>query len=95
MAVATDHNPGTSPLRSLRLAMNLACTLFRLTPEEALRGATFNAARALGLADRGTLAVGKRADVVVWQVRKPAELAYWIGGALASRVFAGGVELQV
>lgn len=95
MAVATDLNPGTSPLRSLRLAMNLACTLFRLTPEEALRGATFNAARALGLADRGTLAVGKRADVVVWQVRKPAELAYWIGGALASRVFAGGVELQV
>lgn len=95
MAVATDLNPGTSPLRSLRLAMNLACTLFRLTPEEALRGATVNAARALGLADRGTLAVGKRADVVVWQVRKPAELAYWIGGALASRVFAGGVELQV
>jgi imidazolonepropionase len=95
MAIATDLNPGTSPLRSLRLAMNMACTLFRFTPEEALRGATVNAARALGLKDRGTLANGRRADVVVWDARQPAELAYWIGGALASRVFAGGVELQL
>lgn len=95
MAVATDLNPGTSPLRSLRLAMGMACTLFRLTPEEALRGATVNAARALGLADRGTLASGRRADVVVWNVARPAELAYWIGGALASRVFAGGAELRM
>ncbi|WIG55670.1 MAG: Imidazolonepropionase [Rhodanobacteraceae bacterium] len=94
MAIATDLNPGTSPLRSLRLAMNMACTLFRLTPEEALRGATVNAARALGLRDRGTLATGQRADVVVWNARKPAELAYWIGDALASRVFAGGVEIR-
>ena len=92
MAVATDLNPGTSPLRSLRLAMNMACTLFRFTPEEALRGATINAARALGLQDRGTLATGQRADVVVWNARQPADLAYWIGGALASRVFAGGIE---
>src|SRR6185369_3342274 len=65
MAVATDLNPGTSPLQSLRLAMGMACTLFRLTPEEALRGATVNAARALGLGDRGEIAVGKRADYVV------------------------------
>jgi len=95
MAIATDLNPGTSPLRSLRLAMNMACTLFRLTPEEALRGATTNAAAALGLPDRGTLAVGQRADVVVWDARHPAELAYWIGGGLASRVFAGGAEISV
>jgi len=95
MAVATDLNPGTSPLRSLRLAMNMACTLFRLTPEEALRGATASAAAALGLPDRGTLAVGQRADVVVWDARHPAELAYWIGGTLASRVFAGGAEISV
>ena len=95
MAVATDLNPGTSPLRSLRLAISMACTLFRLTPDEALRGATINAAAALGLRDRGTLATGQRADVVVWDARSPAELAYWIGGALASRVFAGGAEIPV
>jgi imidazolonepropionase len=95
MAVATDLNPGTSPLRSLRLAMSMACTLFRLTPEEALRGATVHAAAALGLPDRGTLAAGKRADLVVWDARSPAELAYWIGGALASHVFAGGAEIPV
>jgi imidazolonepropionase len=93
MAVATDLNPGTSPLRSLRLAMNMASTLFRLTPAESLRGATVNAARALGLDDRGALAAGQRADVVVWHARQPAELAYWIGGSLAARVFAGGREI--
>ena len=93
MAVATDLNPGTSPLRSLRLAMNMACTLFRLTPEEALRGATVNAARALGLRDRGRLVADRRAYLVVWDAREPAELAYWIGGELAARVFAGGVEI--
>ncbi len=91
MAVATDLNPGTSPLRSLRLAINMACTLFRLTPEEALRGTTVNAARALGLGDRGALAPGRRADVAVWDARKPAELAYWIGDSPASRVFTGGI----
>lgn len=95
MAVATDLNPGTSPLCSLRLAMNMACTLFRLTPEEALRGATVNAARALGLNDRGRLTVGQRADVVIWNIGEPAELAYWIGGSFAKRVFAGGLERQV
>jgi imidazolonepropionase len=90
MAVATDVNPGTSPLLSLRQAMNMACTLFRMTPEEALRGATVNAARALGLADRGTLDAGKRADFVVWEIDHPAELTYWIGGTLARRICVGG-----
>jgi len=90
MAVATDCNPGTSPLASLRLAVNMACTLFRLTPEEALRGVTVNAARALGLDDRGRLAAGLRADFALWTAQHPAELAYWIGGLMPSRVFAGG-----
>lgn len=93
MAVATDLNPGTSPLCSLRLAMSLACTHFRLTPEEALRGATVHAARALGLADRGTLAVGQRADFVVWSIDHPAELAYWLGGQPVHGVWAGGRRL--
>lgn len=92
MAVATDLNPGTSPLRSLRLAMNMACTLFRLTPAEALRGATVHAARALGFKDRGRLARGQRADVVVWNVHAPSELAYWIGDTLVARMFVGGAE---
>ncbi|WP_210183558.1 imidazolonepropionase [Hoeflea olei] len=79
MAVATDANPGTSPLTSLLLAMNMACTCFRLTPEEALAGVTVNAARALGLADAGQIAPGLRADLAVWDVGHPAELAYRIG----------------
>ena|SRR6185312_375024 len=95
IAVATDLNPGTSPLRSLRLAINLACTLFRLAPEEALRGATVNAARALGFGDRGRLVPGLRADLAVWNARGPAELAYWIGGSLLQRAFAGGGELAL
>jgi len=90
MAVATDCNPGTSPLLSLRQAMQLACTHFRLTPEQALRAATLNAARALGLQDRGVLRVGLRADFVQWRVRQPAELGYWLGGQLATAVYAGG-----
>ncbi len=90
MAVASDLNPGTSPLLSLRHAMNMACTLFRMTPEEALRGATVNAARALGLNDRGTLEAGKRADFVIWDIGHPAELSYWIGGGLARQVFVSG-----
>ncbi len=93
MAVATDCNPGTSPLLSLRQAMQLACTHFRLTPEEALRGATINAARALGLADRGVLRVGMRADFAHWRIRRPAELCYWLGGDLADGVFAGGKRI--
>src|SRR5690606_23527183 len=90
MAVATDCNPGTSPLLSLRQAMQLACTHFRLTPAEALRGATANGARALGLGDRGALRAGLRADFVRWRVRRPAELCYWLGGGLAEAVYAGG-----
>ncbi|WP_246197539.1 imidazolonepropionase [Pseudoxanthomonas sacheonensis] len=93
MAVATDCNPGTSPLQSLRLAMSLACTHFRLTPEEALRGATLNAARALGLRDRGTLQVGMRADFAHWNIRQPAELAYWLGGDPLMAAYAAGNRL--
>ena len=90
LAVASDLNPGTSPLLSLRHAMNMACTLFRMTPEESLRGTTVHAARALGLTDRGTLAPGQRADFVVWNATCPAELCYWIGGTLARDVFVDG-----
>ncbi|WP_424433348.1 imidazolonepropionase [Planktotalea sp.] len=90
MAVATDWNPGSSPLGSLLLAMNMACTLFRLTPAEALSGATKNAARALGLADRGVLAAGMRADLAIWDVQSPAELSYGIGiNPLHKRIFGG------
>ncbi len=90
IAVATDCNPGSSPLASLLLAMNMACTLFRLTPEQALAGVTRNAARALGLADTGTIEAGKRADLAIWNVEHPAELSYRIGfNSLHQRVFAG------
>ena len=90
MALATDCNPGSSPLTSLLLTMNMACTLFRLTPDEALRGVTVNAARALGLDDCGVIAPGKRADLAVWDVETPAELAYRIGfNPLHSRIFGG------
>lgn len=94
MAIATDCNPGTSPMLSLRLAAGMACTLFRLTPAEALRAVTVNAARALGLADRGTLAIGQRADLVVWNAQQPAELCYWIGGSLARKIYAAGEPLS-
>jgi imidazolonepropionase len=80
LAVATDLNPGTSPCSSILTAMNMACTLFRLTPEEALAGTTRNAARALGMQDQiGTLAVGKYADLAFWRVERPAELSYELG----------------
>ncbi|HEU4993014.1 MAG TPA: imidazolonepropionase [Luteimonas sp.] len=90
MAIATDCNPGTSPLLSLRQAMQLACAHFRLTPAEALRGATVNGARALGLDDRGILRTGMRADFVHWRISQPAELCYWLGGDLAGAVYSGG-----
>ncbi|MDO5611209.1 MAG: imidazolonepropionase [Pseudomonadota bacterium] len=94
IAVATDCNPGTSPLISLRQAMQLACVHFKLTPEEALRGATQHAARALALqADRGVLKAGMRADFVLWSVKQPAELSYWLGGELCQAVYAGGQRL--
>lgn len=79
MAISTDCNPGTSPCSSLLLMLNMACTLFRLTPEEALAGVTRHAAQALGLADRGVLAVGLRADFVLWDVQHPAQLCYALG----------------
>lgn len=95
MAVASDLNPGTSPILSLRLAMNQACTLFRLTPEEAIRGTTLHAARALGLAARkGRLAAGYDADLAVWEVGAPAELCYWIGGPGPTALFANGLRLH-
>ncbi|HRO64271.1 imidazolonepropionase [Thermomonas sp.] len=94
MAVATDCNPGTSPLLSLRQAMQLACTHFKLTPEEALRGATVHAAKALDLPDRGLLRADLRADFVVWNLGHPAELCYWLGGSFARSVYAGGTQLR-
>jgi imidazolonepropionase len=91
MAVATDCNPGTSPLLSPTLAINMACTLFGLTPEEALAGMTINAARALGLdSEIGTIAPRRAADLAVWRIESPAELAYWIGHpGPERRIFAG------
>jgi len=90
MAVATDCNPGSSPLASLLLTMNMACTLFRMTPEEALTGVTRNAATALGLTDTGQIAAGFRADLAIWDVDHPAELAYRIGfNPLHQRIFGG------
>ncbi|HWT17248.1 MAG TPA: imidazolonepropionase [Patescibacteria group bacterium] len=94
MAVASDLNPGTSPMLSLRLAMNQACTLFRLTPEEAIRGATVHAATALGLSGRkGRLMAGHDADLAVWDTDSPAELCYWMGGPGPIALFAGGERL--
>ena len=75
------------------MAMGMACTLFRLTPEEALRGATVNAARALGLDDRGTLAAGQRADLAIWEIRHLPQLCYWIGGHLLRESWSGGERL--
>ena len=92
IAIASDHNPGSSPVLSLLLMLNMACTLFRLTPEEAWRGITVNAARALGLADCGVLANGQRADFVVWDAEHPRELAYRFGHNPCRRVIFGGVE---
>jgi imidazolonepropionase len=91
MALATDCNPGTSPLTSLLLAMNMAATLFRLTVEECLAGVTREAARALGLShDRGALEVGKRTDLAIWDIGQPAELVYRMGfNPLWRRVFEG------
>jgi imidazolonepropionase len=91
MAVSTDCNPGTAPASSPLLALNMACTLFRLTPAEALAGMTRHAAKALGMHDDiGTLEVGKRADLALWRIERPAELCYWLGGEpLVARWFGG------
>lgn len=90
VAVATDCNPGTSPVTSLLLMLNMACTLFRLTPDEALAGVTRNAARALGCADRGRLEAGARADLALWEVAEPAELAYAVGANPCTGIVRAG-----
>jgi len=92
IALASDHNPGSSPGLSLLLMLNMGCTFFRLTPEEALRGVTVHAARALGLPDRGRLAAGQRADFVAWDPQHPNELAYWFGRNPCRRRIVAGVE---
>jgi len=91
IAVSTDHNPGTSPVLSILAAMNMGCVLFGLSPEEALRGATVNAARALGLDDRGLIEPGMLADLAVWDVQSPAELSYALGHNPCRRVYKAGV----
>lgn len=96
MAVASDLNPGTSPVLSLRLMLNMACTCLRMTPEEALAGVTLHAAQALGMdKTHGSLEAGKVADFVAWQIERPADLAYWLGGDLEKRVVRHGVEVTV
>jgi imidazolonepropionase len=92
IALASNCNPGSAPVLSLLLMLSMGATLFRLTPEEALAGVTRNAARALGLADRGVLAPGLRADLALWDIEQPAELAYWIGDNPCVTVVRGGVR---
>jgi len=95
IALASDLNPGTSPGLSLRLMLNMGCTLFRMTPEEALAGVTVHAATALGLGDsHGSLEAGKVADFVAWHIERPADLAYWLGGDLPKRVVRKGHEIS-
>ena len=91
IAISTDCNPGTSPVTSLLLMLNMACTLFRMTPEQALAGVTRNAARALGFKDRGTLEAGNQADFVVWDIAEPAELSYRFGFNPAAEIVKAGV----
>jgi imidazolonepropionase len=95
IAVATDCNPGTSPLTSVREAMALGCRLFRLTPEECLAGTTREAARALGLDDRGTIEPGKRADLAVWDISHPRDLSYWLGRQSLSGLFISGRDVSL
>lgn len=91
IAIATDCNPGSSPLCSLRMAMNLACNVFQLTPEECLAGVTRNAATALGLINnRGTLELGKRADIALWNIHHPRELIYWAGVNQLAKLYIKG-----
>lgn len=94
MAVATDLNPGTSPVHSLLTAMNMACVLFGLTPEEALRGATLNAAKALGLKDRGQIAPGMKADLAIWNTDRPGNLSYPLGLNPCAAVIRNGALVR-
>lgn len=96
IAISTDSNPGTSPVLSLRLMMNMGCTLFRLTPEQALAGVTLHAAQALGLEHtHGTLEQGKYADFVAWDIHHPSELSYWLGGDIHKEVIHKGHLIQI
>jgi imidazolonepropionase len=95
MALATDCNPGTSPILTMTTALNLACVQFGLSPEEALAGATRHAARALGLDDRGVLRAGARCDLALWDVASPAELSYWLGASPCAGVIAGGIPWEI
>lgn len=93
IAIATDLNPGSSPASSLLMILNMATTLFQLTPEEALAGVTLNASRALGLHDsKGKLAIGFDADFVIWDIKEPAELSYWIGNTKPTSIVLAGVS---
>lgn len=96
IALSTDLNPGTSPVLSLRLMLNMGSTLFRLTPEETLAGVTIHAAHALGLQDsHGSLVQGKVADFIAWEIEHPSELTYWLGGDLSKRIVYQGQEISV
>lgn len=95
IALATDCNPGTSPLTSVRDAMALGCRLFRLTPEECLAGVTREAAGALGFNDRGTIEVGKRADLAIWDISHPRDLSYWLGSQSLSGLFIAGRDVSL
>lgn len=95
IALATDCNPGTSALISVREAMALGCRLFRLTPEECLAGVTREAAGALGLSDRGTIEIGKRADLAIWDISHPRDLSYWLGRQSLSALFISGCDVSL
>ena len=95
IALATDCNPGTSPLTSVRETMALGCRLFRLTPEECLAGVTRAAAGALGLSDRGTIEIGKRADLAIWDISHPRDLSYWLGSQSLSGLFISGRDVSL
>jgi len=95
ISIATDCNPGTSPLKSVTETMALACRLFGLTPEECLAGTTREAARALGLNDRGMLQTGMRADLAVWDIEHPRDLSYWLGAAPLANLFISGRNVNL
>ena len=95
IAIATDLNPGTSPLCSLPFAMALGSRVFGLTPEECLAGVTRNAARALGLSDRGILEPGKRADIAIWNIEHPRDLSYWMGGSHLHALLVAGLDFSL
>ena len=92
MAIASDYNPGSSPLCSLKLMLHMACTLFKLTPEEAIAGVTRNAAKALGLNQKGTIQIGQDADLCLWDISHPAELAYTFGVNPLTHVWLAGEQ---